>query len=156
MNTTSVMEGTSPGLSSPKSNPTDQPKPMAKTVGHPTRRKAVGYRRAVLCDLFPTTVIIEVIVASDAATYVFCRRQRPTVARHAATPAIEAVERGHRCGATCIELSPVSSTASPACNVWEIPSAEISRLPPLRYPSTIRVGIGIGAVGAGAGSIRRR
>src|SRR5712675_1111155 len=98
---TSVMEGTkAPGfIFHPSPPPRINPSPMAKTVGHPTRRKASGIPdRAVLCDLFPTTVIIEVIVASDAATYVFAggrgRQSRVTLL----TPAIEAVERGHRRG----------------------------------------------------------
>src|SRR5258705_5192240 len=72
---------------------------MAKTVGHPTRRKASGIPdRAVLCDLFPTTVVIEVIVASDAVAYVFAggRGRQSRIALR--TPAIEAVERGHRYG----------------------------------------------------------
>src|SRR5258706_13453234 len=65
------------------------------------------------------------------------------MARLTYLPEAEADSRASRCSlqrsklsregigmeATCIELSPVSSTASPACNVWEIPSAEISRLP---------------------------
>src|SRR5258705_7366434 len=95
------MEGTKAPrfIFDPRPTPRINPGPVAKTVGNPAGREASGIPgRSVLCDLFPTTVVIEVIVASDAAAYVFAggrgRQSRVTLL----APAIEVVERGHRYG----------------------------------------------------------
>src|SRR5258708_18387232 len=80
----------------PRPTPRINPSPVAETVGNQAGREASGIPdRAVLCDLFPTTVVIEVIVASDAAAYVFAGGRGRQSCIALLTPAIEVVERGH-------------------------------------------------------------